>query len=190
MNTLTQGGARRRSLWKSPALVAASIVTVLLVASRLIEGWHWHPGAFAVVGGLIFTIGFIYEVITRNRDALAYRAAVGLAFVAGFLLMWSNLVQMADITRFAGMHFFVPIVGLIGAAIARLRPRGMARVLVVMAVVQALVMVAVIYLTAQNSPDGISAPPVWRGVFGNTVLCVMFLGSAMLFRKAAREEEL
>ena len=188
MSTLTQGSGRRRSLWKSPALVAAFIVTVLLVASRLIEDWHWNPGAFAVVGALIFTIGFIYELITRNRDALAYRAAVGLAFVAGFLLLWSNLVQMADVTRFAALHFGVPIVGLIGAAVARLRPRGMARALVVTALAQALAAAAVIVLTAQNSSEGISAPPVWRGVFGNTFLCLMFLGSAWLFGKAGREE--
>jgi protein-S-isoprenylcysteine O-methyltransferase Ste14 len=188
MNTDVHGSGRRRSLWKGPALVAALIVSMLLLASRLIDDWHWHPGAFGVVGALIFTIGFVYELVTRNRDAFAYRAAVGMAFTAGFMLMWSSFVQMADVTPFAALHFSVPMVGIIGAAVARLRPRGMALALSVTALAQALVVAAVFILIALNPQATASAPPVWRGVFGNTFLIGMFLGSAWLFRKAGREE--
>ncbi len=94
-----------------------------------------------MVGALIFGIGFTYELITRNRDAFAYRAAVGIAFTAGFLLVWGNFVQMADVTPAAAMYFGVPIVGLIGAAVARLRPNGMARALFATALAQVLVLV-------------------------------------------------
>lgn len=44
------GRGRRRSLWKSPVLVAAIFVSILLLASRLVEGWRWRPAAFVVVG--------------------------------------------------------------------------------------------------------------------------------------------
>src|ERR1051325_9503030 len=91
------GRERRRSLWKSPALVAALIVTILLLASHFVDGWHWPPGAFVVVGALVFGTGFTYELVTRNKDALTYRAAVGIALVAAFLLAWGNLVQWADV---------------------------------------------------------------------------------------------
>ena len=50
MNTNMHGGGRRRSLWKSPALVTALIVTILLLASHFVDDWNWHPGAFVVVG--------------------------------------------------------------------------------------------------------------------------------------------
>ncbi len=189
MNTDTHSSGRRRSLWKSPALVAALIVSILLLASHFVDGWNWPPGAFVVVGALIFSIGFIYEVITRNRDAIAYRAAVGIAFATGFMLMWGNFVQMADVTPFAAMYFGVPVVGLIGAAVARLRPNGMARALLVTALAQALVLAAaVIFMMARNPLVTTWTPPEWRGLGGNAFYAMLFGGSAWLFRKAGRGE--
>lgn len=186
-NTGSSGG-RRRSLWKSPALVAALFVSILLVASRLVDDWHWPPGAFAVVGALVFTLGFTYELVTRNRDAIAYRAAVGIAFVAAFFLMWGNFVQMADVNPAAAMHFGVPLVGLVGAAVARLRPSGMARALFVTALVQASVLaVRLILLTAQRPQITSWTLPEWQGLGGNAFFALLFVGSALLFRKAARQ---
>src|SRR5262245_45520194 len=135
-------GGRRRSLWKSPALITALLLVIPLLGNHFVDGWNWPPGAFVVLGALIFSIGFTYEVVTRNRDAAAYRAAVGIAFAAGFLLVWGNFVQMADVTPAAAMYFGVPIVGIIGAAVARLRPNGMARALCVTALAQVLVLAA------------------------------------------------
>lgn len=187
MTTSTHGGGRRRSLWKSPALISALFVSMLLVASRLFDGWNWPPGAFVVVGALIFALGFTYQLVTRKRDAIAYRAAVGIAFAAGFTLMWSSFVQMADVTPFASMYFGVPIVGLIGAAVARLRPNGMARALFITALAQALVLAAfVILLIGRNRQVGTWTPPEWRGIFGNAVMAMLFGGSGLLFRKAGR----
>ena len=189
MNSDTHGRGRRRSLWKSPALVTALILSILLLASHFVDGWNWPPGAFVVVSALIFTIGFTYELVTRNRDAIAYRAAVGIAFAAGFMLMWGNFVQMADVTPFAAMYFGVPIVGLIGAAIARLRPNGMARALFVTALAQALVLAAaVIFLITRNPQLTTWTPPEWRGFGGNAFNVMLFIASALLFRKAGRGE--
>jgi len=123
------GGGRRRSLWKSPAIITALILLILLLCNHFVDGWNWPLRAFVMVGALIFGIGFTYELITRNRHAIAYRATVGIAFTAGFLIVWGNFVQMAAVTPAAAMYFGVPIVGLIGAAVARLRPNGMARAL-------------------------------------------------------------
>jgi hypothetical protein len=185
----TRGGGRRRNLWKSPALVATLSVTILLLASRVVDGWNWPPRAFVVVGALIFGIGFTYELITRNRDAIAYRAAVGIAFAAGFLLMWGNFVQMADVNPAAAMYFGVPIVGIIGAAVARLRPKGMVGALFVTALAQALVLVAVLTMLMTRKPQVASwTPSEWRGFCGNAFFALVFAGSALLFRKAARGE--
>jgi hypothetical protein len=183
------GGKRRRSLWKAPALVAVFIVLILLLASHFVDGWHWAPGAFVVVGALIFGIGFTYELVTRNRNAIAYRAAVGIAFAAGFILAWSSLVQWADVNPAAVMYFAVPIVGIIGAAMARLRPNGMARALFATALAQAVVLTAVLIILMTRKPQVTSwTPPELRGFCGNAFLVIVFAASAFLFRKAARGE--
>lgn len=182
-------GGRRRSLWKSPALVAALIVTLLLLASRSIDGWNWQPGAFIVVGALVFGLGFTYELVTRNRDAIAYRVAVGIAFAAVFLLMWGNFVQMADVNPAAAIYFGVPIVGIIGAAVARLRSNGMARALFVTALVQVMVLAGMMIMLITRNPQVTSwTPPELRGFVGNAIFATLFAGSAFLFRKAGRGE--
>ena len=183
------GGGRRRSLWKSPALVTALILLIPLLGDYFIDGWNWPPAAFVVLGALIFGIGLTYELVTRNRDAIAYRAAIGIAFAAGFLLTWGNFVQMADVTPAAAMYFGVPIVGLIGAAVARLRPNGMTRALFATALAQALVLAVVLIILITHNPQVTSwTPPELRGFGGNAFFVMLFTGSALLFRKAGRGE--
>jgi hypothetical protein len=183
------GGGRRRSLWKGPALTTALILLIPLLGNHFVDGWNWPPGTFVVLGALLFGIGLTYELVTRNRDAIAYRAAVGIAFAAGFLLAWGNFVQMADVTPAAAMYFGVPIVGLVGAALARLRPKGMARALFATAIAQALVLVAALIILITRNPQITSwtAPEV-RGFGGNAFFVMLFVASALLFRKAGREE--
>jgi len=183
------GGGRRRSLWKSPALITALVLLVLLLCNHFVDGWNWPPGAFVVFGAVIFCIGFTYQLITRNKGALAYRAGVGIAFAAGFFLTWGNFVQMADVTPFAAMYFGVPIVGVIGAAVVRLRPNGMARALFVTAIAQVLVLTAALIFLINRNPQVTSwTPPEWRGFGFNAFLGMVFAGSALLFRQAGRRE--
>ena len=180
-------GGRRRSLWKGPALMTVLILIIPVLGNHFVEGWRWHPAAFVVLGVLLFGIGFTYQLVTRNRDTIAYRAAVGIAFAAAFSLAWGNLVQWADVNPAAAMYFGVPIVGLIGAAVARLRPNGMARALFVTAIAQALVLAVVLMMLVIRNPQISSwTPPEWRGFAGNAVYAILFAGSGMLFRKAGR----
>jgi hypothetical protein len=77
------------------------------------------------------------------------------------------------------MYFGVLAVGIVGALIARFRPRGMARALFAMALAQALV--AAIALIA-----GLGLP--WSGpaeiLLLNGFFVALFAGSAWLFRRA------
>lgn len=181
------GGGRRRSLWKSPALITALLLLILLLANHFVDGWNWPPRAFVLVGTLLFGIGLTYQLVTRNRDAIAYRAAVGIACAATFLLAWGNLVQWADVTPAAAMYFGVPVVELIGAAVARLRPNGMARALFATALAQTLILAAaLIYLITRNPQVTSWTPPELRGFGGNAFFAMLFIVSALLFRKAAR----
>jgi hypothetical protein len=178
-----------RSLWKAPALLAAFIVLLTLMGSHFIHDWNWNPGAFFVVGSLVFAIGFAYELVTRNRH-IAYRVAAGIAFAAAFVLTWSSFVQMADVTPTAAIYFGVPAVLAIGAAIARLRPNGMSRALFVTAIAQFLALAAVLILLIHRNPHVASWTwPELRGFCGNAFLVLLFAGSAFLFREAGRQEK-
>jgi hypothetical protein len=186
---IKDGGGRRRSLWKSPALITALILLILLLGNHFVHGWNWAPGAFVIVGALVFGICLTYELVTRNRDAIAYRAAVGVAFAAAFILAWGSLVQWADVNPDAVMYFVVPVVGGIGAAMARLRPNGMALALFATALAQAAVLSVVLIKLIIRNPEVTSwTPPELRGFAGNAFLVILFVGSALLFRRAARGE--
>jgi hypothetical protein len=182
------GIRRRRSLWKGPALLTALILPIPIVGSIVIADWHWPPGAFVVLGGILFSIGFAYQLVTLGRNDLRYRMAVGMTFAACFVLVWSSFVQMADVVPAAALYFCVPIVGLVGAVLARLRPAGMARALLATALAQALALVAVLAFLMERTPR-ITAwtPPEWRGVGGNAFLVLIFAFSAWLFRQVARD---
>ena len=80
------------------------------------------------------------------------------------------------------MYGGVLAVGIVGAVIARFRPQGMARALLAMALAQALV--AVIALIAGKHQAPISS--VFEIVGLNGLFVALFLGSAWLFRHAAR----
>jgi hypothetical protein len=174
----------RRSLWKSPASVTAVILLLLLLANHFVDGWNWPPKAFVLFGILIFGIGLTYELVTRNVDTLAYRSAVGLALVSGFVLFWGNFVQAADdVNPAAMMYLVVPVLGIIGAVIARFRSNGMARTMFATALAQVLVLVIALM---RNLPMTAWTAPVWRGFGGNALFAMLFFGSALLFRTAAR----
>ena len=84
------------------------------------------------------------------------------------------------------MYFGVLAVGVIGALVARIQPNGMARALFAMALAQALVPVIALIIWP---PQVIS----WgaAGVFGvfvlNAFFVMLFVVSALLFRRAVRE---
>jgi hypothetical protein len=183
MNT-NDGSGRRRSLWKGPALIAALILVIPVLGNHFVEGWNWGVAAFVLLGTLVFGLGLTYQLVTRNVDILAYRAGVGVALVAALPLFWMNWVQAADdVNPAALMYFWVLVVGFIGAAVARFRPRAMALALFVTALAQAVVLAIAVIRNLEATPW---TAPLWRGFGGNTVFLLLFVGSALLFRKAAR----
>jgi hypothetical protein len=178
------GGGRRRSLWKGPALVTALILLIPLLGDRF-YGWGWEFPAFVRVGALLFGTGLIYELITRNVDTIAYRAAVGIALAAAFLLVGVNFVQRADaVNPAAVVYLWVPLVGILGAAKARFRPEGMSRALFSTALAQVLALG--IALMIRNSQNVLWSAAVLRGFVLNALFGMLFVGSALLLRKAAR----
>jgi hypothetical protein len=119
-------------------------------------------------------------MVSRN----AYRLAVAIAAVSTFMLVWFSLgigIIGADGDRANMMYGAVLLVGIVGALIARFRPLGMARTLIAMAAVHAVVGVIAI-IAKLGRPY--SPPLEIIGLTGFFV--VLFAGSAWLFQQAAR----
>lgn len=162
-------------------LVALGLLMVPLVASRVVEGWNWGPRAFVLTYVLFFGTGMAYAMIARKMNAWEYKAAVGLALAAGFVLGWATMVHMSETENPVNLVYFgVLAVGAVGAGLARLEARGMARALFAMAA--ALVVAGV---TAQVLSSDTPAGPVWNiGVMhGGFVL--LFAAAGLLFRHAS-----
>jgi hypothetical protein len=124
-----------------------------------------------------------------NRNA--YRAAVGIALTTALILVWMNaavgLIGTEDNSANL-MYVGVLAVGIIGAIIARLRPHGMARALFATALAQALVPVIALIIWKPQVAS-VEAFLGMLGVFGvNAFFVALFVGSALLFRYAGREQ--
>ncbi|TFG52494.1 MAG: hypothetical protein E4H37_05830 [Gemmatimonadales bacterium] len=179
------GGGRRGSRWRMAAWAAAALILLLpWVAMQFTDEVAWDLADFAVFGALLIGVGVTYELAARMTGNTAYRAAVGVALAAAFLLVWVNgavgIIGSED-NNANLMYGGVLGVGIIGAVLARFRPHGMARALFAMALAQAVV--AVIALIAGSGSPG-SGPLEIVGL--NGFFIVLFVGSALLFRKAAR----
>jgi hypothetical protein len=172
------------------ALGTAAILMIPFVGMRISNDWNWSLFDFIVMGALIFGTGLAYVLITRKGGPMAYRLAVGMALAAAFLLVWLNLavgIIGSEDNPANLMYFGVLAVGFLGAVLAELRPHAMARTLFAMALAQAVVSVVALIV---GKPQ-ISSEEAFMGVAGvltlNGFFVVLFVGSALLFRSAARE---
>jgi hypothetical protein len=176
----------RRLSWRiAPWAIAALILLLPLIAMRFTDEVVWDGTDFAVMGAMLLGACGAYELAARSTGNMAYRAAVGIAIVAAFILVWMNLavgIIGSEDNPANLMYGGVLAVGIVGSAIARLRPHGMARALVVTALAQALV-AAIAVIARMGDP---ASPPL--EILGVSALFVaLWLLSAWLFRKAARE---
>lgn len=113
----------------------------------------------------------------------AYRVAGGLALTAVFLIVWLNaaagLIGIEDDDPANLLYVGVLAIGLGGAIIARLQPRGLARALFATALAQALV--GAIALKLPNTASSVQIV-ILHGLF-----VALFAGAALLFRHAGRK---
>ena len=168
----------------SVVLIAALILMVPLVAMQVTDQVNWSLFDFVVAGALLVGTGLLYELAARKAGTVVYRAAAGVAVGAAFFLTWVNLavgiIGEPD-ERANVLYLGVPAVGIIGAVIARLEPRGMARALVATALAQALIGAIALILGWGAPGTGPLEIVALNGMF-----VALFAGSAWLFRLAAR----
>lgn len=146
---------------------------------------NWDILDFAVFGAMLLGVGVVYALAKRRANNTKYRFAIGVALAAAFLLVWVNgaVGIIGDENNDANMMFFgVLLVGVVGAVIARLQPKGMARAMYATAIAQ--VTVAVIALATNLGTAGASWP--WDVLVLTGIFTSLWIVSAKLFRKAAR----
>ncbi len=181
------GGGQRGSRWRIAAWAAAALLLLLpLIAMQFTDQVVWDGADFAIFGALLVGTGVTFEVAARKTGNSAYRAAVGVALAAAFILIWVNgavgIIGSEDNDANL-MYGGVLAIGVIGALIARFEPHGMARALFATALAQALV--AVIALIAGLGSPGSGPLEI---LILNGFFVALFVGSAWLFRHAAREQ--
>ena len=165
--------------------IGAGLILLIPVVLTLLAIWHWRPGALVLAFALLFGgAGLTYRLVAKKMMSnKAYRFAVGGALAAVFLLIWMN----AAVGGILGddpanmMYFGVLLVGCIGAVIARLEPQRMSRALLATAFAMVLVPAIALFIGTPAFANGVAA------VFGlHAIFAMLFVGSAWLFRKAAR----
>ncbi|HSI19509.1 MAG TPA: hypothetical protein VK980_17200 [Sphingomonas sp.] len=182
--SVLKGDAPRGNGWRMAVWGAAACLLLLpLVAMQFTAEVKWTGSDFAVWGVMLGVACGTYELATRMTRNSAYRAAVAVAVVAAFLLVWINLavgIIGAENNPANLMFAGVIAVAIAGGAMARFRAQGMARALVATALAQA--MVAAIVLV-RGLADEVTPIIVLTGLF-----VALWLGSAWLFGRAARAQ--
>jgi hypothetical protein len=178
--------------------IGTGCILLIPLMGNLFMGWHWPWYAFPFWGSLLFGTGLVFEFMASKRGTIAYKVAVGIACLTGFALVFVNaaagIIGDGPVNL---MYLGVIAVGVVGAFMARFHPRGMALALLATAVAQMLVPVIALllwqagweeWLTSPRSPN----PPFHPGVgpvFGlNAVFAAIWVASALLFGRAARQQ--
>lgn len=178
-NNAENGSGWRRRHWRVAGWGAAAVTLPSpLVAMQYTDEVDWTQSDFAVFAAMLLAVGGTFELAAMKTTDRAYRAAVAVALAAAFILVWVNgavgIIGNGDNPANL-MLYAVPVTGIVGAAIARFRPRGMARAMVATAVAQALV-------TAIAGFAGLGHAFAMTGFF-----VALWLTAAWLFRKSGED---
>lgn len=124
------------------------------------------------------------STFVRPSNRSAYGSALALTVVGGVLLVWLAAgvgIIGADGDPANAMYAGVLAVGILGAVIARLEPRGMSRAALAMALAQVLVTLLALVM-------GLGQPysPPLELIGVNALFVTLFTASAWLFTRAAR----
>jgi hypothetical protein len=168
---------RRGIPWRGIGWGMAALLLLLpLVAMQFTGEVMWSVGDFIFAFLLIGGVGLAFELTVRATRNIAYRAGIGSALAAAFLIIWATgaVGMVGDEGDPHNLLFLVVIVlALGGAAAARFRAAGMALAMGVAAVAHLAV-----------SLSGLSIDP--RGGILSATFAALWALSAILFRAAAR----
>ncbi len=185
---VANGGLRWGSVLRILAWGGAALLLALpLVAMQFTREVNWGPEDFIVMGVLLSACAGIVHLATQLSDDFAYLAGVVIAVGTSFLLVWINLAVgfIGDEGNPANLMFGgVILIAAIGSAIARFRPRGMARAMLAAAAAEGAI-AAITWFggLAATEPPGPLPLLALTGFFA-----VPWLLAAWLFGVAARKQ--
>lgn len=171
------GQGWRMAVWGG----AAALMLAPAIATRFSDEMAWDSADFILVGIMLAAACGAWELAMRKTGSWAYAAGAVAAAGAAFLLFLVN-----GAVGFIGnendpvnlLFFGIVTLALGGAIIVRFRPEGMARAMAVTAGAQIVA-----------GALAVSMVPDLRGfVLGTAMFVPLWLLSAWLFARAAREE--
>jgi len=174
-----QGSLGRKILWG----LLGTFWILPLIAMAFTDEVDWDALDFVVAGGLLGGTGLLFEFVARRHHDLLYRMAAGVSLAAVLMLIWANLAVglIGSEGHPANLLYLVVIAtGLLGAWKVRLKARGMARVLYLMAFLQGVIAIAAI--AAQWAYPVNDA---WDLMRGHGFFVLLFVGAGWLFQRAA-----
>jgi hypothetical protein len=119
------GSGRRGRLWRlAPWGIAVLILLLPLAAMPFTDEVAWDRVDFVLMGAMLFGACGAFELAARMTGNTAYRAAVGVAVVAAFILVWITLavgIIGSEDNPANLMYGGVLAVGLLGALLVRFR---------------------------------------------------------------------
>ncbi len=178
----SKADAGRPARWR---IVGWAIPAGLLSVPWLAQ-WPWSASDFVVAAVIFAIVGGAFELAVRASGNSYYRLGSAAAIATAFLLVWINLavgIIGSENNPLNLMFFGVIAAALVAGIGARFEADGMARAMIVAAVLQALIGVgAFLFDAAKTEPPG----PI------TLLLLIEFfaaawLVSAWLFRKAAQQ---
>jgi hypothetical protein len=180
--SIEQGGTGAPNYWRLARWTGAVVLLLTpLVMMQISDEWHWTIGSFLFAGIMIGGVGLLYELAEKASGSRAYRAGVAAALVTSFLTIWTTIVRDDG----NGIGFFLLIMAAaVGGFSAWFRPAGMARTMLGVAVMQALLSIAIATAPVTASvPDASFRTLLFGGFFA-----ALWLLSATFFRAAAKED--
>jgi hypothetical protein len=164
------------------SLITLSILMVPLIAMQFTKEVNWQSADFAVFGAMLLSVGLAYEFLAAKMGAFRYKAAMALALVGAFILLWGNMAvgligseeEPLNLMYYAVIGFFI-----FGSAMARIRPHEMMRVMFVTATIQFLITLGALSLRMGE----LSGKTLAASVGINSVIIALFIVSALLFRQ-------
>lgn len=157
-----------------------------LLAVPFLAGAPWSPADYVLAAVMLGIAGGAIELGQRASTGPSYRAATVIAVAAAFLLVWINAAvgffgsEDNDVNAVFGL---VLLVAVGGTLLARLRAHGVARAMAAAAGTQLLV--GLTGLAAGWAAPGMVG--VRQTLGGTAFFCVLWLASAALFARAARQ---
>ena len=181
-------GGRRGMPWRVIGWGGAMLllVTPFVAMQMHADGVDWTVGDFIFAAVLFGIIGGALELAVRFSPNRAYRGAAALSLLGTLLTIWANLAvgMVGSEHNPANQCFFAALLaGIAAGCIGRFRPKAMS----IAAAATALLLWTAFAVAVMAPTD---EPFVKHSVefIGTSIFALLFLGSAWLFRRSARDQ--